>query len=72
MAHLRLNIDGMKGPACQQKIERALRGVPGVWAAVICLAQEYGDVEYTDDNGPSVTQLVDAVSRAGYSAKIGG
>lgn len=72
MAHLRLNIIGMTGPACQEKIERALCDVPGVWVAVICLDQGYGDVEYADDNGPSSAQLIDAVGQAGYSARIGG
>ena len=48
MAHLRINISGMTGPACQAKIERALLTLPGMWAAVVCLDQGYADIEYAD------------------------
>ena len=69
MAHLRLNVTGMRGPACQEKIERALGRVPGVWAVVTCLDPGYLDVEYADDNGPDTEALIGAVERAGYRAK---
>jgi cation transport ATPase len=72
MAHLRLNLSGLKGPACQRKIERGVGGLPGVWAAVVCLDQSYMDVEYADDNGPDAEALIAAVRKAGYSARIGG
>ncbi len=72
MGHLRLNVTGMQGPACQDKIERELGRVPGVWAAVTCLDQGYLDVEYADDNGPAADALIAAVRKAGYSARLGG
>ena len=72
MAHLRLNITGMTGPACQARIERALLQLPGMWSAVICLDQGYADVEYADDLGPSPEDVVGAVRGAGYGARIGG
>ena len=72
MAHLRLNVSGMKGPACQKKIEQALLQLPGMWVAVVCLDDGYLDVEYADDNGPTVEDLLGAIARAGYSARLGG
>lgn len=72
MAHLRLNVTGMKGPTCQATIERELGSVPGVWVVVTCLDQGYLDVEYADDNGPDAETLIGAVERAGYQARIGG
>ncbi len=72
MAHLRLNLMGMTGPACQAKVERELQRLPRVWAAVTCLDQGYADVEYADDGGPEAEELIAAVCRAGYSALIGG
>ncbi len=72
MAHIRLNISGMQGPAGQERVERALRDLPGVWAAVVCLDQNYADVEYMDDYGPSTDDLVTALADAGYTARIGG
>ena len=72
MAHLRFNVRGMKGPACQARIEQELERLPGMWVAVICLDPAYMDVEYADDNGPSAEEMIAAVERAGYSARISG
>ena len=46
MAHLRFNITGMTGPLCQQKIERALSALPGIYSAVVCLERGYADDGY--------------------------
>jgi len=72
MAHIRLNISGLKNRDGQDRIERALRDLPGVWAAVVCLDQSYADVEYMDDYGPSTDDLVTAIADAGFTARIGG
>jgi copper chaperone CopZ len=72
MAHMRLNISGMRGVPCQEKVERALKGLPGVWAAVVCLDQGYVDVEYQDDYGPATEEMIAVVKEAGYGARVGG
>ena len=71
MAHLRLNITGMTGTPCQQKIERALSALPGMYNAVVCLDRGYADVEYGEDRLTS-EQVLQAIRNAGYQAKIGG
>ena len=71
MAHLRLNISGMTGTPCQQKIERALSSLPGMYSAVVCLDRGYADVEYGEDRLTS-GEVMRAIEKAGYQAKIGG
>lgn len=71
MAHLRLNITGMTGTPCQQKIERALSALPGMYSAVVCLDRGYADVEYGEDRLTS-GQVIQAIEKAGYHAKLGG
>ena len=71
MAHLRLNISGMTGTPCQQKIERALASLPGMYSAVVCLDRGYADVEYGEDR-LTTTEVMQAIRTAGYQAKIGG
>jgi Cu+-exporting ATPase len=71
MAHLRLNISGMTGIACQQKIERALDALPGMYSAVVCLDRGYADVEYGEDRLTS-EQVMQAIQDAGYQARLGG
>ena len=71
MAHLRLNIAGMTGTPCQQKIERALATLPGMYSSVVCLDRGYADVEYGEDRLTS-NDVMQAIREAGYKATIGG
>ncbi len=71
MAHLRLNIAGMTGLPCQQKIERALHALPGMYSAVVCLDRGYADVEFGEDR-LSGDDVIEAINRAGYQARLGG
>ena len=71
MAHLRLNISGMTGTPCQQKIEHALSALPGMYSAVVCLERGYADVEYGEDRLTS-SQIMQTIQKAGYQAKLGG
>ena len=71
MAHLRLNISGMTGIPCQQKIERALSTLPGMYSAVVCLERGYADVDYGEDQ-LTADQVMATIEKAGYRAKIGG
>ena len=71
MANVKLRVTGMTCGHCQAKVEKALKGVSGVYTAVIDLPDGEAEVDFDDD---SVTpdQLVAAVTRAGYGAKVAG
>jgi copper chaperone CopZ len=71
MAHLRFNIAGMTGPACQQKIEARLAKLPGIYSAVVCLDRGYADVEYGEDR-LTAEQVMEAINKTGYRASLGG
>ena len=71
MAHLRLNIAGMTGTPCQQKIERALVALPGMYSAVVCLERGYADVDYGEDK-LTADQVVSTIEQTGYRAQVGG
>ena len=62
-----LAIGGMTCASCVGRVERALRGVPGVRAAEVNLATERARVE-TVVGADSSGTLIAAVSRAGYEA----
>jgi len=65
-------VKGMHCAACVNKVERALKTVPGVRRAVVNLATERATVELADDTSP-MEALRDAVAAAGYTvpAEIG-
>jgi len=64
-----LDIEGMHCAACVVRIERFLTKVEGVDSAAVNLATNQARVVYNPARA-SVTQLVDAVGRAGYNARL--
>jgi Cu+-exporting ATPase len=62
-------IAGMTCSACSARIEKALRAVPGVVEANVNLALERADVQGITGL-VSVTDLAEAVARAGYEARV--
>jgi Cu+-exporting ATPase len=64
--HLDLAIDGMTCASCVARVERALRGVPGVLHASVNLATSRASVEHL---GADHAALLAAVQRAGYEAQ---
>ncbi|MGV6811208.1 MAG: heavy metal translocating P-type ATPase [Brevirhabdus sp.] len=61
-----LEIDGMSCASCVGRVERALRGLPGVKRADVNLANETAQVEF---DAPATTEaLINTLSRAGYPA----
>jgi copper chaperone CopZ len=56
---------------CRTKVERALQGVAGVYAAVVDLADGEAEVDF-DDDSLTAAQLIAAVEGAGYGAKLAG
>jgi len=71
MATAKLNVAGMHCGHCQTKVEQALKGVSGVYTAVVDLQDGEAEVDFNDD-AATTDQLVAAVAKAGYAAKLAG
>jgi copper chaperone len=71
MANVKLRVVGMTCGHCQAKVEKALKGVTGVYSAVIDLPNGEAEVDFEDDS-VTTSELVAAINRAGYSAKVAG
>ena len=71
MANVKLRITGMTCGHCQAKVEKALKGIAGVYSAVIDLPDGEAEIDFNDDT-VTTDQLCSAVTKAGYSAKLAG
>jgi len=71
MANVKLRVTGMTCGHCQAKVEQALKAVNGVYSAVIDLPDGEAEVDF-DDDSVTTDQLVAAIVRVGYGAKIAG
>jgi copper chaperone len=71
MANVKLRVTGMTCGHCQAKVEKALKSVTGVYTAVIDLPDGEAEVDF-DDDSVTTDQLVAAVTKAGYGAKLAG
>ncbi|HEV8381785.1 MAG TPA: cation transporter [Gemmatimonadales bacterium] len=71
MANVKLRVTGMTCGHCQAKVEKALKDVSGVYSAVIDLPDGEAEVDF-DDDCVTTDQLVAAISKAGYGAKLAG
>jgi copper chaperone len=71
MANVKLRVTGMTCGHCQAKVEQALKGVRGVYTAIVDLQDGEAEVDFNDD-AVTTAQLVAAVERAGYTARLGG
>lgn len=71
MASVKLRVSGMHCGNCQAKVEKALKGISGVYMAVVDLQDGEAEVDFNDDV-VTTAQLVAAVGQAGYQAKLGG
>ncbi|HEV2672627.1 MAG TPA: cation transporter [Gemmatimonadales bacterium] len=71
MANVKLRVTGMTCGHCQTKVEQALKRVNGVYSAVVDLPDGEAEVDF-DDDSVTTEQLVAAIARAGYGAKIAG
>lgn len=69
MANVKLHVLGMHCGHCQSKVERALKGVNGVYTAIVDWTGGEAEVDF-DDDVLTTTQLVGAVRQAGYDAKV--
>ena len=71
MANVKLKVTGMSCGHCQLTVEQALKGVTGVYTAIVDLQDGEAEVDFNDDT-VTTAQLVAAVERAGYSARLAG
>jgi copper chaperone len=71
MATAKLWVTGMTCGHCRSKVEQALKGVRGVYSAIVDLQDGEAEVDFNDDAITSA-QLIAAVEQAGYHAKLGG
>ncbi len=71
MANAKLNVTGMTCGHCQAKVEKALKGVTGVYTAIVDLEDGEAEVDFNDD-ALTAADLITAVAKAGYTAKLAG
>jgi copper chaperone CopZ len=71
MATVKLRVTGMTCSHCQTKVEKALKGVRGVYSVVVDLHDGEAEVDFEDD-AVTPAELIGAVERAGYGAKLAG
>ncbi|HVH10486.1 MAG TPA: cation transporter [Gemmatimonadales bacterium] len=71
MATLKLRVSGMSCGHCQAKVERALKEAAGVYSAIVDLEAGEAEVDFDDDSA-TTDQLISAIERAGYRAKVAG
>lgn len=71
MANIKLRVSGMTCSHCQAKVEKALKGLNGVYSAIVDLPDGEAEIDFNDDS-VTTEQLVAAVAKAGYGAKVAG
>jgi copper chaperone CopZ len=71
MATIKLRVTGMTCGHCQSKVEKALKGTAGVYSAIVDLQLGEAQVDFEDD-AATPAQMLTAVERAGYRAKLAG
>ena len=71
MANVKLRVTGMTCGHCQAKVEKALKGINGVYSAIVDLPDGEAEIDFNDDH-VTTEQLLSAINKAGYSAKVAG
>lgn len=71
MATLKLRVTGMTCGQCRMKVEHALKGASGVYSAIVDLQAGEAEVDFNDD-AATAQQLIAAVEKAGYGARVAG
>jgi copper chaperone len=71
MATAKLNVTGMHCGHCQEKVTNALRGVVGVYSAIVDWQDGEAEVDFNDD-AVTTERLLAAVQQAGYEARLAG
>jgi len=71
MANAKLHVTGMTCGHCQTKVEQALKGIAGVYSAVVDLQDGEAEIDFNDDS-VTTQHLVAAIENAGYGARLAG
>jgi len=71
MANVKLRVTGMTCGHCQAKVEKALKSLTGVYTAIIDLPDGEAEIDF-DDDSVTTDQLIAAITKAGYGAKVTG
>ena len=71
MANVKMRVTGMTCGHCQAKVEKALKGTAGVYSAIVDLQLGEAEVDFEED-AATTAQLIAAVERAGYGARLAG
>jgi copper chaperone CopZ len=71
MSSAKLRVTGMTCGHCQLKVEKALKAVGGVYSAIVDLQDGEAEVDFDDDAATTI-QLVSAIEKAGYGARLVG
>lgn len=71
MASAKFKVIGMSCGHCRQKVEQALKENAGVYSALVDLQDGVAEVDF-DDDAVTSQQLIAAVERAGYTARLAG
>ena len=71
MANVKLRVTGMTCGHCQAKVEKALKSLNGVYTAIIDLPDGEAEIDF-DDDSVTTDQLIAAITRVGYGAKVTG
>lgn len=71
MANVKLRVTGMTCGHCQATVEQALKSVRGVYSAIVDLQDGEAEVDFNDD-AVTTAQLMAAVERVGYTARLAG
>jgi len=69
MASLKLQVAGMHCGHCTMKVERALKGIRGVFGVAVFLEDGEAEVDY-DAAQATPAEFVAAVQQAGYQATV--
>jgi len=71
MANVKLRVTGMTCGHCQAKVEKALKSLNGVYTAIIDLPDGEAEIDF-DDDSVTTDQLIAAITKVGYGAKVTG
>ncbi len=71
MPTLKIQVEALGGEADERAIERTLRAHDGVFGVAVDAGARCIEVDYADDV-VGVRELLDALRRAGYDARVGG
>ena len=69
MASIRLNVSGMTCDHCRGRVESAVKAVAGVYGVYVDLSEGAAEVDF-DDGKTNPEALAEAITTAGYPAKI--